>query len=88
MKNKVVSARGVYYDLTQSPWEYIDDNGKVFKFSSEKKLDMFIERVKEREARFAKETENLKKLGYELNESYFNNLKRLPEFIYCSMLYK
>lgn len=88
MKNKIVSARGVYYDLTQSPWEYIDDNGKVFKFSSEKKLDMFIAKIKAKEEAWMKEAQKLEKLGYDIDEKYFVNIKRLPEIIYCGMLYK
>ena len=37
----VVSRRGVYYDLEKSPYEYISSYGDLFKFSSQKKLDMY-----------------------------------------------
>lgn len=35
------SRRGVYYDLTLSPYEYISPYGDLFKFSSQKKLDIY-----------------------------------------------
>lgn len=37
----VKSARGVYYDLTKSPYEYLTPYGDLFKFSSQKKVDIF-----------------------------------------------
>ena len=85
MKNEIVSARGVYYDLEKSPYEYIDDFGKVYKFSSLKKLDMFNERIMEKETAWKKEVE---KLGYKVTDTYFTNIKRLPELIYNAMIYK
>ena len=88
MKNQIVSARGVYYDLEKSPWEYIDDNGKVFKFSSEKKLDMFISKIEEKEKAWTKEVERLKLMGYEITKDYDINKKCLPEIVYNGMLYK
>lgn len=36
-----VSRRGVYYDLTISPYEYTTPYGEIFKFSSQKKLDIY-----------------------------------------------
>lgn len=36
-----VSRRGVYYDLNLSPYEYHSPYGDLFKFSSQKKLDMY-----------------------------------------------
>lgn len=36
-----ISRRGVYYDLTISPYEFQTPYGEIFKFSSQKKLDMF-----------------------------------------------
>ena len=41
MTEPKVSRRGVYYDLTMSPYEYRTPYGDVFKFSSEKKLTMY-----------------------------------------------
>ncbi len=35
------SRRGVYYDLTESPYEYHSPYGDLFKFSSEKKLEIY-----------------------------------------------
>lgn len=35
------SRRGVYYDLTESPYEYHNPYGDSFKFSSEKKLEIY-----------------------------------------------
>lgn len=37
----VKSRRGVYYDLTKSPYEYQSPYGDLFKFSSEKKLEIY-----------------------------------------------
>ena len=41
MNERVVSRRGVYYDLSQSPYEYRTRYGDCFKFASEKKLEMY-----------------------------------------------
>ena len=38
---EVKSRRGVYRDLTQSPYEYVSPYGDLFKFSSKKKLEMY-----------------------------------------------
>lgn len=38
---KSISRRGVYYDLTLSPYEYNSSYGDSFKFSSKKKLEIF-----------------------------------------------
>ena len=35
------SRRGVYYDLTISPYEYKTPYGDIFKFSSQKKLEIY-----------------------------------------------
>lgn len=37
----VKSRRGVYYDLSKSPYEYKTPYGDLFKFSSAKKLQMY-----------------------------------------------
>lgn len=39
--NPKKSRRGVYYDLTLSPYEYKSPYGDLFKFSSEKKLEIY-----------------------------------------------
>lgn len=36
-----VSRRGVYYDLTISPYEFTTPYGDIFKFSSSKKLEIY-----------------------------------------------
>lgn len=36
-----VSRRGVYKDLTVSPYEFTSPYGDLFKFSSQKKLDIY-----------------------------------------------
>lgn len=41
MERPIKSARGVYYDLTKSPYEYNSPYGDCFKFSSAKKLEMY-----------------------------------------------
>ena len=41
MTDVKISRRGVYYDLTQSPYEYKSTYGDSFKFSSEKKLEIY-----------------------------------------------
>lgn len=40
-RDQKISARGVYYDLTISPYEYKTPYGEIFKFSSKKKLDIY-----------------------------------------------
>ena len=46
MTNDVrVSRRGVYYDLTLSPYEYESPYGDIFKFSSEKRLQIYTRDV-------------------------------------------
>ena len=41
MTEPIVSRRGVYYDLTQSPYEFKTPYGDLFKFKSSKKLEIF-----------------------------------------------
>lgn len=55
MSDTVVSRRGVYYDLSQSPYEYRTPYGDCFKFSSQKKLEMYTRDI-------VKEIERLEKL--------------------------
>lgn len=40
-EKQVVSRYGVYRDLTVSPYEYKTPYGDIFKFPSEKKLEMY-----------------------------------------------
>lgn len=46
MTDVKISRRGVYYDLTQSPYEFISPYGDSFKFSSEKKLEIYTRDIK------------------------------------------
>ena len=41
MERPAISSRGVYYDLTLSPYEYRTPYGEIFKFSSAKKLEIY-----------------------------------------------
>lgn len=43
--NEKVSRRGVYYDLSLSPYEYTTPYGDSFKFRSQKKLEMYTRDV-------------------------------------------
>lgn len=46
------SRRGVYYDLTISPYEYRNPYGDIFKFGSQKRLDIYSRDVKGELIRF------------------------------------
>lgn len=54
-EERKVSARGVYYDLTLSPYEYQSPYGDIFKFSSKKKLEIYTRDI-------PKEIDRLQKL--------------------------
>lgn len=41
MNDALISRRGVYYDLSISPYEYVTPYGEIFKFSSSKKLEIY-----------------------------------------------
>lgn len=88
IKQNYISARGVYYDLEKSPYIYEDKLGNTFKFSSEKKLEMFENRVNAKEKDFENEKERLKKLGYDIAKDYQTNIDCLPKLVYNGMLYK
>lgn len=45
MTDARVSRRGVYYDLELSPYEYKSPYGDLFKFSSEKRLEIYTRDV-------------------------------------------
>ena len=45
MRDVKISRRGVYYDLDASPYEYTTPYGDAFKFSSEKKLEIYTRDV-------------------------------------------
>ena len=45
MKEGVVSRYGVYRDLNKSPYEYESPYGDIFKFPSQKKLDIYTREI-------------------------------------------
>lgn len=50
----IVSRRGVYYDLEKSPYEYTSSYGDIFKFSSQKRLDMYTRDIPKEIERMSK----------------------------------
>ena len=53
MNNDVrVSRRGVYYDLTLSPYEFKTPYGDLFKFTSKKKFDIYTRDIVKELKRF------------------------------------
>lgn len=51
---EIVSRRGVYYDLTKSPYEFTSPFGGLFKFSSKKKLEIYTRDIEKELARLDK----------------------------------
>lgn len=45
MGNGIVSRYGVYRDLNKSPYEYKSPYGDLFKFPSQKKLDIYTREI-------------------------------------------
>lgn len=64
MTEPIKSRRGVYYDLTKSPYEWKSPYGDLFKFSSKKKLEIYTRDV-------PKEIEKVDKLIVRNNLKYF-----------------
>lgn len=60
---RVKSRRGVYYDLTKSPYEFTTPYGDIFKFKSQKKLDIYTREINKELLRVRQlaERHNLKK---------------------------
>ena len=54
MTHPIKSRRGVYYDLEKSPYEFTSPYGDIFKFSSEKKMDIYTRDIDAQLARFDK----------------------------------
>lgn len=54
MAKVAISRRGVYYDLSQSPYEYHSPYGDCFKFSSQKKLEIYTRDVQREVERLEK----------------------------------
>lgn len=55
----VVSRYGVYRDLSQSPYEYQSPYGDLFKFPSQKKLDIYTREIEKELERVSKFLERL-----------------------------
>lgn len=53
-EHPIVSRRGVYYDLEKSPYEYVSSYGDIFKFSSQKRLDMYTRDIPKEIERMSK----------------------------------
>lgn len=54
MTPPIKSRRGVYYDLNKSPYVYKTPYGDLFRFSSQKKLDIYARDIKTELQRFEK----------------------------------
>lgn len=54
MSEGVVSRYGVYRDLNQSPYEYVSPYGDLFKFRSQKKLDIYTRDIQKEIDRVSK----------------------------------
>ena len=52
--SEIKSRRGVYYDLTKSPYEYQSPYGDLFKFSSQKKLEIYTRDIEKEVDRITK----------------------------------
>lgn len=59
MGNEVVSRYGVYRDLSQSPYECKSPYGDLFKFPSQKKLDIYTRDIQNELDRVAKTVDRL-----------------------------
>ena len=60
----VVSRYGVYRDLSQSPYEYQSPYGDIFKFPSEKKLEIYTREIHKETDRIGKMLERLQLEDY------------------------
>lgn len=59
MSEDKVSRRGVYRDLSLSPYEYVSPYGDLFKFPSQKKLEVYARDVDKELERLTKQIERL-----------------------------
>lgn len=64
MPDRAVSARGVYYDLSLSPYVYRTAYGDIFKFSSQKKLDIYTRDISKELSRLYKLLERNEMRGF------------------------
>lgn len=68
--DKTKSRRGVYYDLSESPYEFKTPYGDLLKFPSQKKLDMYTRDIKGELSRLSKLVERHKLCKYITHEAY------------------
>lgn len=54
MSDAIVSRRGVYLDLSKSPYEFTTPYGDSFKFSSQKKLEIYTRDIEKELTRLDK----------------------------------
>ena len=59
MEKGAVSRYGVYRDLNQSPYEYESPYGDLFKFPSQKKLEIYAREIESELLRIEKALERL-----------------------------
>lgn len=52
--DEIKSRRGVYYDLSKSPYVYQSPYGDLFKFSSQKKLDIYTRDIEIEQQKLSK----------------------------------
>lgn len=64
MSEDKVSRRGVYKDLSLSPYEYQSPYGDIFKFPSEKKLEVYTRDIQKELDRITKTVERLQLTDY------------------------
>ncbi len=64
MAQSKVTRRGVYRDLSLSPYEYQSPYGDLFKFPSEKKLEVYARDIQTELDRIAKALDRLQLTDY------------------------
>ena len=70
MTENTKSRRGVYYDLSKSPYEYLTPYGDLLKFSSKKKMEMYTRDIKGELSRLSKLVERHKLCKFITHEAY------------------
>lgn len=84
MSEEIKSRRGVYYDVTKSPYVYESPYGDLFRFSSSKKLAMYTRDI----------TKELGRLTAALERNGLHNylaeceVKRLHKLTYMALYRK
>lgn len=64
MSENKISRRGVYYDLSISPYEFTTPYGEIFKFSSQKKLEIYTRDIVKEIDRMEKVVERFDLSGF------------------------